>query len=187
MTSLSKILTNERIKMKKIVTLLAVLLVACLSLASCGLAVPRPEVKEGRFNFSVTYELNGEVKTLECIYVCEFDGTSWSLEGGDYSRDWKAHTEGDFEGDDYSAIIGKTEDGGDIILFFGIYPEYFMGDPNTGDRGIPEPDLYISYTMGEGEYGLVQEEDVIEEVYGAKILDYEYDEPIENTFALFDF
>ena len=172
--------------MKKIVTLLAVLLVACLSLASCGLAVPRPEVKEGRFNFSVTYELNGEVKTLECVYVCEFDGTSWSLEGGDYSRDWKAHTEGDFEGDDYSAIIGKTEDGGDIILFFGIYPEYFMGDPETGDWGLPEPSIAIVYPENElGEMIQIGDPIELERDYGIRIVSYEYDEPIANTFGLF--
>ena len=173
--------------MKKIIMLFAVVLLVSLLLSSCGLAVPRPEVKEGRFDFSITYELNGEVKTLECVYVCEFDGTSWSIEGGDYSRDWKSHTEGDFEGDDYSAVIGKTEDGGDIILFFGIYPEYFMGDSEMGGRGAPEPDIYISYDRGEGVCDLIQEDDVIEEVYGVKLLDYEYDEPIENSFTLFDF
>ena len=173
--------------MKKIIKLFAVVLLTSLLLSSCGLTVPRPEVKEGRFDFSITYELNGDVKTLKCVYVCEFDGTSWSIEGGDFSRDWRSHTEGDFEGDDYSAVIGKTEDGGDIILFFGIYPEYFMGDTEMGGRGAPEPDIYISYDRGEGVYDLIQEDDVIEEVYGVKLLGYEYDEPIENSFTLFDF
>ena len=171
------------------IRLIALFLVMAIvgMLTGCGLTVPRPSVKEGKFNFSITYEIFGEVNTLSAVYVCEFDGTSWSLEGGNFSRDWKSHTEGDYEGDDYSAMIGTTEDGGDIILFFGIYPEYFMGDPETGDRGIPEPSIYITYTLDVDEYDLVSDPLEVEEIYGAKIINYEYDAPIENTFSLFDF
>ena len=136
---------------------------------------------------TVTYELYGEVKTLSAVYTCEFDGTSWSLDGG-YGRDWKSSTEGDYEGDDtYSAIIGKTEDGGDIILFFGIYPEYFMNDPAC-DRGVPEPSIYISYPENEnGESGLVNIPEEVEALCGAKIISYKYDSPIENSFGMFNF
>ena len=170
---------------RKLMALLLTFVLVC-TLASCGFAVPRPEIKEGRFDFSITYELNGEAKTLSAVYVCEFDGVSWSLDGG-YGRDWRAHTEGDYEGDDdYSAVIGKTEDGGDIILFFGIYPEYFMGD-STADRGVPEPSVYITYFENEGaEIGLVNDPDEVAEIYGAKIISAEYDEPIKNTFGLFN-
>ena len=62
--------------MKRI--LCTVLLVALvLMLTSCGLQVPRPEVKEGRFNFSVTYEISGVTNTFSAVYVCEFNGTNW--------------------------------------------------------------------------------------------------------------
>ena len=172
-------------KRKLIALLLALLLVG--SLTSCGLTVPRPEIKEGRFNFSITYEIRGEVKTFSSVYVCEFDGTSWSLEGGRFSRDWADHTEGDHEGDDYSAIVGTTDDGGSIVLFFGIYPHYFMGD-STGDRGTPEPEIYITYPE-DPDGGIRSEADPerVEELYGVKILSYKYDAPVENTFTLFDF
>ena len=170
--------------MKKIVVFLIVVLLLSFSLTSCGLTVPRPEIKEGEFDFSITYALNGEEKTFSAVYVCEYDGTSWSLDGG-YGRDWKARTEGDYEGETYSAIIGTTDDGGDIILFFGIYPEYFMND-STADRGAPEPSVYISYPENEhGEIGLVNDPAEVEELYGAKIISYEYDAPIENSFGLF--
>ena len=171
---------------RMLIALVLVLTLAC-TLTSCGLQVPRPEIKEGRFDFSITYEIFGEVNTLSATYVCEFDGTSWSLEGGSYSRDWVDYVEGNYEGDDYSAKIGTTDDGGDIWLFFGIYPEYFMGDPEIGDRGIPEPMLYISYpedeTGGMG-YNGVQED--IAERYGAKIISYEYANPLDNEFAVFN-
>lgn len=171
--------------MKKAVGILALLLLLSFGLTGCGLTVPRPEIKEGKFDFSITYELNGEEKTFSSVYVCEYDGTSWSAEGFNYTRDWEDRTEGKHEGDDYCAIIGKTEDGGDIVLFFGIYPEYFMGD-STGDRGVPVPSLYITYPEDEdGGYRHIGEADVIEESYGAKIIGYEYDAPVENTFGLF--
>ena len=48
-------------------------------LAGCGLEVPRPEIKEGEFDFIVTYEYNGEIKTVSGVYVCEFSGISWAL------------------------------------------------------------------------------------------------------------
>ena len=170
--------------MKKIVCALILVLVVSIGMTGCGLTVPRPKVKEGSFNFSITYEVNGEVNTLSAVYMCEFDGVSWSLDGG-YGRDWKAWTEGNFKGDDYSAIIGTTEDGGEIILFFGIYPEYFMND-STGDRGIPEPSVYIAYPENEhGEIGLVNDPAEVESLYGAKIISSEYADPIENEFGLF--
>ena len=171
--------------MKKLLCALIAVLLLSLCFTSCGLTVPRPEVKEGRFDFSITYEIAGKADTLSAVYVCEFNGVSWSLDGG-YGRDWKAHTEGDYEGDDdYSAVIGKTEDGGDIVLFFGIYPEYFMND-QTGDRGAPEPSIYVAYPENEhGESGLVNIPEEVEALCGAKIIRNEYDAPIENSYGLF--
>lgn len=173
--------------MKRKLTALILTLVFVCTLASCGLAVPRPEIKEGRFNFSITYEIDGEVKTFSSAYVCEFDGTSWSPEGFSSTRVWEDSIEVDHEGDDYCAIVGTTDDGGSIVLFFGIYPEYFMGD-ETADRGAPEPKIYITYPENEyGETKLVDDPTELAEIYGAKIISYEYDAPIENTFTLFDF
>ena len=172
-------------KRKFVSLVLALMLVS--TLASCGLAAPRPEVKEGRFDFSVTYEMNGEVNTFSAVYVCEFDGASWTPDGFNFTRDWETRVESDYEGDDNCAIIGKTEDGGDIILFFGIYPEYFMGD-YTGDMGDPEPSIYIVYPEDEhGGSASVADPKDVEELYGIRIIGYEYDAPVENTFRVFDF
>ena len=170
--------------MKKVLCTLITLALTVM-LMGCGLRVPRPEVKEGRFNFSVTYEIGGEAKTFSAVYVCEFDGTDWSLDGG-YSRDWDTHVEGDYEGDDYSAILGTTDDGGSIVLHFGLYPEHFMGDPEIGDWGLPEPSLGITYPENElGETWHIGDPVELERDYGIRIVSYEYDEPIENTFGLF--
>ena len=111
--------------MKRIIG--ALLLVAVLSamLAGCGLTVPRPEVKSGEFDVSVTYEENGESKTLDLVFVCEYEGIGWTLEGAHY-RDWKGYFKGYGEGDVIE--ICTTEDGGKVALCILIYPEYFMGE-----------------------------------------------------------
>ena len=171
--------------MKKFLIAVAFLLLLSLCLTGCGLTVPRPEVKEGEFDFSITYELNGEVKTFSAVYVCEYDGTNWSLDGG-HSRKWEISVQGDYEGDDYGAKIGTAEDGAEIWLYFGLYPQYFMGDPNVADRGIPEPELAVSYPETfTGEVAIVNGPEDIEKLFGAKIISYQYAAPIANTFGLF--
>ena len=171
--------------MRKTAIALILVLLLPLCFAGCGLSVPRPEVKKGEFDFSVTYEINGEVKTFSAVYVCEFDGVDWSLDGG-YHRTWDIHVEGDYEGDDYSAKIGTAADGAEIWLSFGLYPQYFMADPYIGDRGEPVPELTVSYPENEnGETVFVYGAEEIERDYGAKIISYEYPSPIENSFGIF--
>ena len=56
----------------------------------------------------------------------------------------------------------------------------------AGDRGSPEPSLYISYPENEyGEIRVMNDPAEVEQIYGAKILHYQYAEPIDNTFKVF--
>ena len=59
--------------MKRIISTMLLMLAFVSTLTSCGFTVPRPEIEEGEFHFSVTYEFNGEIKTIFGIYVCEYD------------------------------------------------------------------------------------------------------------------
>ena len=64
--------------MKKIKWFICVVLVAMLTsiLSGCAAVIPIPEIKEGRFDFSVTCEVNGEEKTsvyIECYNNPEKD------------------------------------------------------------------------------------------------------------------
>ena len=68
--------------MKRTVVLLCFVLALVCMLTSCALDVPRPEIKTGEFNFSVTYEYNGEIKTVSGVYVCEYDGIDWAIDMG---------------------------------------------------------------------------------------------------------
>jgi hypothetical protein len=159
---------------------MAAILMATLLLTGCGLQVSRPEIKKGSFDFTVTYQYGGETKTVSGVYVCEYQGTDWALDGG-YHRTWNARLEGDGE---ELIQIGTTEDGSIVELALGLYPEYFMGDTEGAWMGAPQPRLIVSHKNGE-EVSVENDAFVIEDTYGAKIVSYEYAQPIENSFGLF--
>ena len=164
--------------MKRKWCILLGLLMLVSMLAGCGLDVPRPEIKEGEFHFSVTYEFNGEIKTISGIYVCEYDGVDWVLDGG-FHREWKGYIKDNTTED--VIRLATAEDGGEIDLNLGFDPSHFMGDSHWGNEEPFTPMLTVKLV---GEVGLYFENDpdVIAETYGAKIISYEYDEPIENEF-----
>jgi hypothetical protein len=163
--------------MKKILILLVLTILLTCLLTSCGLTVPRPEIREGEFDFSVTYEYNGEIKTVSGVYVCAYNGMDWALDGG-YYRDWTGYIQGG-NTDDYVPI--DIVDGDEIILVLNLVPDYFMDDFIEGYREVPKP--YISVTVVDDE-GLTffHEPEEVEKICGARIISYEYAEPIENTF-----
>lgn len=166
--------------MKKLfcITLLIFLLVG--TLAGCWLDVLDPEVEKGEFDFSVTYEINGETKTLSGQYVCEYNGMTFALDGGAH-REWKEYIkDGELEIEE-PIIIGTTKDGVEVTLGLDFYPEYFMDDPVRSREDAPVPYLSVTVTTDEGFYFL-QEPEEVEEYCGAKIISYKYDEPIENSF-----
>lgn len=159
--------------MKKLLILLsAFVLVAFLT--GCAPDVPRPEVKEGRFNITVTYEQDGEVKKASAVYVCEYDGIIWYNVNRPPFVNWKESFEGDIK-DGGIIPICNTEDGGEIFIGLLLYPEYFMGDPNYAEcTPIVRAEIFYDDFQ-------TDDADLIAE-YGVKLIGFEYDEPIKNTF-----
>ena len=163
--------------MKKVICLWIVLSLFSLGLTSCGLTMPRPEVKEGQFDVSVTYEVGGETKTLDLVYVCDYDGVKMSLEGTRY-RAWNGHFEGYEDGEVID--IFEADDGSRIVLSFLIYAEHFMGEPDYVDF-YPEAKTERIY-FEDGTEMIDYDEELITEDYGVRIIGIDYDEPIKNTF-----
>ena len=164
--------------MKKIFTAFVALLLFSVFLTSCGLTMPRPEVKEGSFDFTVTYELSGEVKTVKDTYVCKYEGVSMTLEGT-HDRAWKGTFDGGLAGD--SIKICDTADGGEIVLAFLIYPEYFMGEPDYKEFK-PTYDLAVYY-YDENGYIIDNSDDAeVLASHGVRFIGFEYGDPIENSF-----
>jgi hypothetical protein len=164
--------------MKKNLCFFLALLLLSLCLTGCGLTVPRPDIKEGEFDVSVTYEVSGEIKTIDLVYICEYDGVDLTLDGTSY-RAWNGH----FDGYEDGALIEVSEvEGGKIALFFLIYPEYFMGEPDYATDFYPHVlTNYIYYV--DGAEMIEDDQELIAEKYGFKIIGCEYDKPIENSFS----
>lgn len=178
--------------MKKKITFLGValgfvlgLLVSALiagSFTGVFLSVPKPEIKEGEFDFALTYEVDGETKKIEGTYVCKFEGVSRALDG--VGRDWKGYIK---DHDDSASYELKITDEGTIKVDLDICSEFFMSDPQyemivsseqtkpepyvyitSGDPSIEEPSNMVSFDLYEGD--------------DVKIISFEYDEPIENIY-----
>ena len=171
--------------MKRIWIAWILVLVLVGTLTSCTIE-PAPAIKEGRFNFSVTYEHWGERKTLSGVFVCEYTGRSFSVEGGDFTRNWEGKIEGiEHAGEIYNfaVLIYETDDGGEIFLDFSLTAAHMMGEPYLADAVI-EPCLFLEYSNEDRTSSYIgggPEE--IEELYGLKIVEYQYDDPIQNTFG----
>ena len=159
--------------MKKFFCIFAVIILLSTCLTSCEVQ-PAPKVKEGRFNFSVTYEEWGEAKTVSGVFVCEYDGVNWWDINRDSYANWKESYEGDIQ-DGGIIPICNTDDGGEIFISLLMYPEYFMGDPEYAN--------YTPLIRAELWYPDKQTDD-IERIaeHGVKLISYEYDEPIENSY-----
>ena len=163
--------------MKKTICILIVLSLLPLSLTSCGPTLPSPEVTKGEFDVAITYEVNGEVKTLDLVYVCEYDRVAWTLEGTSY-RAWNGNFVGYDDGDVIQVL--ETEEG-KVALCVLIYPEYFMGEPDYTDDFSPIVlTNYIYYE--DGCEMIIDDQELIAKDYGVKVIGCEYSKPIENSF-----
>ena len=169
---------------RKFIALILVLLMIG-TFTSCSIE-PAPKIKEGRFNFSVTYEHLGETTTLSGVFVCKYTGRSFTREGSNFTRSWEGHIEGIEHAEEIynsAVLICKTDDGGELFLDFSLVASRMMGEPHLADVVI-EPCFFHEYSNEDhtsSMSGASAEE--IEELFGYKIVDYQYDSPIENSFG----
>ena len=81
-------------------------------------------------------------------------------------------------------LIATTDDGGEIYIALGFSAAYFMGEPALGEVEAPMPSVYIVYANSTNDIAVIDsDEEAIAQAYGIRIISYEYDEPIENSFG----
>ena len=172
----------ERIKLFYIATL-----VFLLTLVAGCIKAPEPSIKEGRFNFSVTYEVDGEVETISSVFVCKFVEAGRLLDG--FYVKWDSYIEDPeieelFPEYHYNCIIVEINEDGTIYLDLNLFEDYFMSEPGYKDLRDCTPKLFMEYHDDKAEefdsYGT--EDPAVIESYGVKIISYEYDAPIENVY-----
>ncbi len=168
----SKILTSKAgVEMKTIkkIALILLLISALTALSGCVVTMPMPEIEEGRFDFSFTYEINGELKTYHGVYVCKLDGVHTTMLAS--GLDWDEYIENEKEID----IPIQTNEEGVVYINGGFVPEYFMGDPEFADvTPLIRAELWYSDEQ-------INDIERIAE-YGVKLIGYECDAPIKNTY-----
>lgn len=141
----------------------------------------KPEIVYGEFDYSLVYEFNGETKTINDTLVCEYDGISRSLEGK--SLKWNSYIKGTKDEDRY--LIFENDEYR-LYIYLPTDARYYMDEPDYELYGFDndiEPWLSYEY-VNEGpdtEYEIYSIEDY-EEKFGAKILSWEIEEPIENIY-----
>lgn len=164
--------------------ILVLVVVSLISVAFTGsfVTVPKPEIREGEFDFALTYEIDGKTEKIEGTYVCKFEGVSRALDG--VGRKWTGYIKDHDNSTDYEL---KTTDDGVIMVDLDICADFFMSDPNyqnmksTDD---PKPEPYIYITSGDTTVEDPSYENFLSLYEGddVKIISFEYDQPIENVY-----
>ena len=155
-----------------------------LSLVACLLTniVLTPAVTEHDFEYSITYELCGETKTLNGVYKCRFEGYS---EGGDpadryYTEEYTVDGQTTLS---HTYTIAE-KDGAELYIVTLFNDCYLMGDTKDMDY---EPFLEDPYLEATDKEGYPYEETNMPSEFDAEIISWEYPEPIENTFVFSGF
>ena len=165
-------------KKKRIAVIFVVIMLITMLFSGCLANVPVPKIKEGRFDFSVTYEINGEERTSTGVYVCKYEGSYLSVYGS--GRDWKGYVE---NGDEWAMVAIHTNDDGVLYVELGFYPEYFMSDPDSVYYETPVPRLCFIYHSDDPDViSSTADEEEIFNTYGVKLTGYTYADPIENSY-----
>lgn len=148
----------------------------------------KPEVRNGEFPFSITYEYKGETETISGVYECEFYGSETIH--NIHERHWGGELK--YENPKYPENPHVIEQNDELQTTLAVQPNmyagYFMGDPlhkyyyEEYNDGVVEP--YVEYYDYKNDITLNDEnkEEVLESI-GFKIVDFTYGEPIENSFS----
>lgn len=154
---------------------------------------PKPKIKYGEFKFKMTYSVDGKLKEVSDVIICEFKGFEVRAVGGSKERVWSENIKNDnsyelfhFRDDErgdgertYSAIC--VENIGDYKVILQLAEAgWFLGDPDyAGVSDMPKIQVYDIKT----EYYLepAQSDKFLKE-HNFEVVDWFCDDAVENTF-----
>ena len=166
-------------KMKLPIIILVIGLI--LAVASCFFTgiMKEPTIKEYEFDYSVTYSVDGEVRTHKGTYQCSFVGYDGHDDPTVRLYDGVHKVDGEISESSWFTIANK--DGVELSLRINLDADYLMGDPDKYEYVSGNDDPSFSAVDAEG-YPVE-----ISDVFGAEIISWEYPEPIENSFKFVGF
>ena len=170
---------NKKLFLPAIILASAIVLTAICTLV-INIAL-KPTITEAEFDFYIEYELDGERIVIDETYKAHYVGN------GGYTGTKERHYSGqlgDFEEDSRMVTI-KQEAAGRIEINTNIFADYMMGDAEDHDYFTYDPfePQLLYYDAMEQEYS--DAETLLE--HGAKLISWEYPEPIENSFVFSHF
>ncbi|MBR5774617.1 MAG: hypothetical protein IKY44_07185, partial [Clostridia bacterium] len=128
------------------VIIIAIGLVLAIAASIIASVVRTPVITEHDFNYSATYKLNGETKTLNGVYSCRFE------EADPIDRYYDGAYLSDYSEDKSSSHVVATKDNLQLCIVFIFTPGYLMGDGDLDDEysdAVSEPYIAV-YDANEG-------------------------------------
>ena len=142
-----------------------------------------PTVTKQDFDFSITYKLDDETKTINGVYGARFTGFgSNGVNPLDRYYEGTYKVDGETDGDRCFTIAEK--DGYKLYIVALLNDAYLMGDMENDsyESGNEAPSLEAE----DKEYNQYDETN-LPDVFDAEIGSFEYPEPVENTFRFSGF
>ena len=177
---------NKKSPIKKIIKIVLIIVVGIIIiialpfiylileiLYSMFIDVPSvPKEKHGEFPFELVYEYKGEQITIKDTIVCDYEGRTWSLDGGS-RRDWNCEFSKDEE---YGQYYIDKENLPDLYIEVPEAPDYYMGDKKFDKEYAHPLIMYGDESTGTN----YQEKDKID-VVDIKIIEWNPSEPLEGN------
>lgn len=138
---------------------------------------PKPEITYGEFPFEIVYEIDGEITTINDVYVCQYDGIGANEGSGKY-RVWKSYIKS--TGEENLILV---EDGNLKLACSLGGPKYYMSDPSMPTQEYTPKIFYIISPdeFGGTSSGIMDIEPILEQ-YKIKLISWKLSEPITNSF-----
>ena len=160
------------------VVILTLGLIAAVAAHFLTSMIKHPVIGEHDFDFSVTYNLDGETKILEGVYRCRFEGMSQGIDPLERIYSGVYLTDGSGKTDSIFPIAVK--DGMELGLVVIFSDAYLMGD----EDGSHHFDPYLVVTDRDN---IVFDDPEMLAKFDAQIIGWEYPQSLENTFVFSGF
>ena len=166
---------SKKLSLSSLIIISAFALMLLYALLS-GIA-KKPAITQMDFPFSISYELNGEIVTIQDVYTARFTGNGGYVDLAE--RRYEGFIQSDPESGGSSYILREGEDGS-ISLHANFHPDYMLGD-NKYDYYVSYPfEPHLSYY--DPELGDFEDEQTLLKK-GVRLISWEYPEPVENSFV----
>ena len=166
--------------MKLPLIILAIGLVFVMAVCAFVNIKREPVIKTQDFDFSITYSVNGEVKTLNGVYTCTFEGHGDSPLERIYSESYTV----DGISQESRAFLVAEKDGYELSIIATLEYCYLLNDKlhDYYNPYLEDPEFEI--LDREGYY---HDEPEVLALFNAEMIDWEYPEPVDNRFVFCGF